>query len=191
MYQDYNVKYAASLKEPRVLPIRYTDVLAGIVSKILGYYKGKPDFFSQYAVLEEDVKSRKKADDLRRMHHLMHAHEFTKKNWMKKIKRNNDSIDSLLAKYKNNLSSKRFNSFETGVSIGDYMRDVGLQEISAGCTAGYVHSDGLIIPSMFVEARTLGNRRREANKLCRAIIEHIKREMDIKHVVVYENAEKG
>lgn len=191
MLTDYNVKYVASFSEPRVLPVDYSEVLTDIIKKMLKYYKSKPDCFSQYAVLDEKVNSRKKNCNLERTHHLLHAPDFSSKNWEKKIKANNSKLDKMLSKYGNKFSLNRFNSFETGITIGDYMEGYDIEEITAGCSAKYVFSQGLMIPSFFVETRSLGRKRKEANKFCRDVIKKAKEKLNLEHVTVYENIEKG
>jgi len=57
MFTDYNTKHVGSLEKSRVLPLEYSDVLVDAAEKMLKYYKGKPDFFSQcsglYAISKE------------------------------------------------------------------------------------------------------------------------------------------
>lgn len=189
MEQDYNVRYVMHLKKPRVLPKAYTSVLIEALNEfVLPYYNNDPDSFSQYAYLEETIKSKKKNQSIEKSRHILHSGNFTRKNKEDKIELNNKRIDKVLKEYGNKIDL--WKRFETGVTIADYMGSKHVQEISIGCTAKYLHSGKNTFPSLFIEARSLTNKRETANRICEKVVGLWTDVCDRDYCMIYEELEQ-
>jgi len=119
----------------------------------------------------------------------MHSHEFTRKNWKEKFEKNNQELDKMLAEYRNKISSRKFSSFETGITIGHYMGRYDIEEVGVGCAANSTHSRKLIIPSIYVDARSLTNEKGKTKQFCKSLVDEIKDNFKTRHVMAYESIE--
>lgn len=178
IFRDVVLTWRGTLEAPRIFPADYAARMIPLARAMIAYFDGDVDVVGHYCGLEieiEEERERLGDDSLgtrvwRREYFAVDP--LSPDDWEAPFAASVTQIDALLAeRYGNRLPMGSVHEFydHLETSVWESKKRHPIEELLVGLQARYVFREGCHLPSIVIEARSVGGNRKACQAACEAL----------------------